>query len=88
MADTTVAVDGLQAFQIRLNLAAQIAFDGKLARGDRLDDVVELLRRQILGANIRFDVRLLEDLFRGARADPVNVWQRCVDALVAGDFNS
>ena len=88
MPDATVAVDRLQTFQIRLNFAPQIALDRKLARSDRMDDVVKLLRRQILRTDVRLDVRLFEDLLRGARADPVNVWQRCVDALVAGDFNS
>ena len=88
VADATIAVNGLEALEVCLNFTPEITFDGQLARSDRLDDVVQLLRREILGANIRFDVRLLEDLLRGARADPVNVWQRSVDALVAGVFNS
>ena len=88
MTNATIAVDGLEALQIRLNLTAQIALNGQFARGDRLNDVVQLLGREILRTDVWFDVRLFEDLLRGARANPVNVWQRCIDALVAGDFNS
>ena len=88
VANAAIAVDGLKPLQVRLNLTTQIAFDGQFARGDRLNDVVQLLRRQILRAHVGLNVGLFEDLLRSARADPVDVWQRSVDALVAGDFNS
>ena len=53
MADAAVAVDRLEALQVALHFAAQIALDRQLARGDRLDDLVELLGAQVLGAGIR-----------------------------------
>ena len=88
MANAAVAVDRLETLQVCLNFTAQIALDGQLARGDRLNDVIQLLRRQILRAHVRFDVRLFEDLLRGARTNSVNVGQRRVDTFVAGNFNS
>jgi hypothetical protein len=53
-----------------------------------VDDLVELLGRKVLRAGVRVDVDLLEDALRHARADPVNVWQRGFDPLVAWNFNS
>ena len=88
MADTAVAVDRLQALEVGLQLAAQIALDRQFARGDRLDDLVELLVRQILRTRLRIDIGLLEDLLRRARANAVDVRQRRFDAFVAGDFNA
>lgn len=64
MADSTVAIDSLKSFEVALNLATQIPFNRKPARADGLDDLVQLLSAQILRANIRADIRLLEDSFR------------------------
>ena len=61
---------------------------GQLARGDGLDDLVELFVGQILRARVGIDIGLLEDALRGARADAVNVRERRFDALVAGNFNA
>ena len=44
-----------------------------ISRGDRVDDVIQLLRRQILGTHVRFDVRLFENLFRG---QIIFIWTR------------
>ena len=63
MTDAAVTVDGLEALEVGLNLAAKIALDGKLAGGDGLDDLVELLGRQVLGADVRVDVGLFENRF-------------------------
>jgi len=86
--DATVAVDRLEAFQVDLQFASKIAFDLQFAGGNRLDDLVELLRREVLRPGIRVDVDLLEDLLCSTRADPVNVWQGRFDAFVAGNFYS
>ena len=88
MADAAVAINRLQALEIRLQLAAQITLDRQLAGGDRLDDLVELLAAQILRAEIGIDVGLFEQLFRRARTNAENVGKRRFDALVAGNFNA
>ena len=88
MTNASIAIDGLEALEVGLQLAAQIAFDRELARGDRLDDLVELFVAQILGPQVRIDVGLLENANRSARADAVNVGERRFDALVAGNFNA
>ena len=53
MADATVAIDRLEALQIALDIPAEIALDQQAAAGDRVDDGVELLDAQILGARHR-----------------------------------
>jgi len=88
MADAAIAIDGLEALEVGLQLAAQIAFNRELARGDGVDDLVELLGGQILGADVRIDIGLLEDAERGARANAVDVRKRRGNALVAGNFNA
>ena len=88
VADAPVAVDGLEALEIALHFAAQIALDRDLVRVDRMDDRVELFGREILRAGVRINVRLFENLLRVARAHPINVGQRGFDAFVAGNIYS
>ena len=88
MTDPAVTIDRLQAFQVSLNVAAQIALDLNFVVGNRVNDLVDLLRRQILGAGVRVDVSLLEDPARTGETDPVNIGQRRFDALVRWYFNS
>jgi len=45
--DSAITIDGLEALQVALQLAAKIAFNQHLVAGDRLDDFVDLMRRQI-----------------------------------------
>src|SRR5207248_1928548 len=88
MPDTAVTIDRLQPLQIALNFSPQIAFDRQFARGDRLDDLVELFAAEVFRADVRVDVHLLENLFRRARPHAVNVWQRSFDAFLARNFYS
>ena len=85
---TAITIDRLQPFQISLNVAPEIALDFDFVVGDRVNDFVDLLRRQLVGAQIGIDVRLLQNLPRGAKPDPVNISQRRFDALVRWNFNS
>ena len=88
MPNAAITIDRLQTLQIALHFAPQIAFDRQLVVRDRVNDFVELLRRQIFRAQIRIDVRLLEDPLRGARPDAVNIGQRRFDAFIGRNFNS
>jgi len=83
-----VTIDRLQTFQISLNLAAKIALDLEFVVRDRVNDLVDLLRRQLVSAQVRIDVRLLENSARSRRADPINVSQRRFDAFIRWNFNS
>ena len=86
MANSAIAIDRLEALEIALNLAAKIAFDEDLIRGDRLNDVIELLRREALRPDIRVDIGLLEHFLCEARPDPVNVREGSFDPFITGDF--
>jgi hypothetical protein len=88
MADTAIAIDGLETLEVGLHFAAEVALDGELAGGDGVDEGVELLGGEVLRAEIRVDVGLVEDLLGGARPDAVNVWEGGFDALIPGDFYS
>lgn len=88
MADATVAVDRLEALEVALDFAAQVALDRDLVRVDRVNDRVELLGREVFGADVGINVRLLENFFAVARAHSINVGQRGFDAFVPGDVYS
>ena len=88
MPDATITFDCLEPFQIHADLPAQITFNHILAVLNGVDDLRELLLGQILCANARINIRLGEDHFRVARANPVNIPQRNVDALVRRNFYS
>jgi hypothetical protein len=73
MANSTVTINCLQTLQIALDFTAQVALNQHFITGDRLNDLVDLLRRKVFGAQIGINVCLLKDLLRGARPDAVNV---------------
>ena len=86
MANSPIAVDRLESLQIALKFPTEVAFDQNLVRGDRLDDVIQLFRRKALRANIGVDIRLLEDFFREARSDSIDIWKGRFDSLITWDF--
>ena len=88
MADAAIAVDRLKALEVALDFPAQIAFNHEVIGADGLDDLVDLLNRKVLRANVAIDVGLFEDLLGPGRPDAINIRQRGFDAFVAGDFNS
>ena len=88
MTDATVAVNGLKALEVTLNLAAQVAFDRNFVGVDRVDDRIELLWREVFGTRIGVNVRLFEDFLCVARPHSVNVGKGSFDAFVAGDVYS
>ena len=63
MPNATVAINRLQTLQIALDFATQIAFDLDLVIRDRVNDLVQLLRGEILRAQIWIDIGLLENAF-------------------------
>jgi len=84
VANATIAVDSLKAFEISLNLSAEITLNQDLIGIDRVDDCVDLLGAQIFSAGVRIDVRLLKNFFGVARPHSINVGKRGFDAFVAG----
>jgi len=73
MTDASIRIDRLQTFQIALHVAAQIALDLELVVRDRVNDLIQLLRRKIFRPEVWIDIRLLEDAPRSAKADSVDV---------------
>jgi len=84
--DSAIAIDRLEALQITLQLAAKIAFNQHLVDG--LNDLVDLVRRQILRAQVRINIGLFQNALRRARSDAVDVGQRRFDALICWNLNS
>ena len=88
MANPAIAIDRLETLEVGLKFPAKIAFDGKLAGGDRLNDLAELFRAQIFRADVGIDIDLLEDALRGARANAIDIRERRFDTFVAWNFNA
>jgi hypothetical protein len=88
MTDAAVTIDRLEPLEILLQFAAQIAFDHILVFGDDLDDPVELLIAQALGANIGADFSLFEDQLRPGRANAVNVREGGFNPFVTGNIDT
>ena len=88
MPDAPVAFDALEALKVHADLPAQIAFDNVLAVLDGMDDLRELLLSQILGPDATVNIGLGEDVDRIAGADPVDVTESDIDALIGRDFYS
>jgi len=86
--DSTITIYRLKALQIALQLATKIAFDQHLVAGNRLDNFVDLMRRQILRPQVRIDIGLFQNALRPARSDPVDVGQGRFDAFIGWNFNS
>jgi len=86
MANTSVALDALEALEIHADFTAQVAFDDIFAILNRMHNLRKLLFGQVLGANTRIDIRLRQDVFGIAGPDAIDVAQRDIDALVRGYF--
>src|SRR5436190_18834717 len=88
MADAAITFNGLQSFEVQTDLAAEIPFDHIFAILDRVNDLGKLLFGEVLGSDAAIDLSLGQDFHRVGGADAVNVAQRDVDALFAGDLNA
>ena len=86
--DAAITVDCLQAFQVTLNFATQIAFDLDLVVRDCVNDLIQLLRRKIFRAQVWIDIGLLENAPGCGKPDSVNVGERRLDAFLRWNFNS
>ena len=86
MADTTVAVDRLEALQVGLKFAAQVTLDDDFLGGDGRDDRTDLLGAEFLGPGVGVDIGLFEDALGGLGSDSVDVTKGGLDALVTGNF--
>jgi hypothetical protein len=88
MTDAAVTVDRLEPLEVLLQLAAQVAFDHVFVLGDDLDDPVELLVAQALGADIGADLGLFQDQLRPGRANAVNVGESGFNPFVTGNVDT
>ena len=88
MTDPPITIDRLEAFQVALHVATEIALNLDLVVRDGVNDFVQLLRCEIFRANVRVNVGLLENAPGCAKANPVDVSKRRFDALFRWNFNS
>ena len=88
MPNATVAINRLQTLQIALDFATQIALDLDLVIRDRMNDLVQLLRGEILRTQIWIDIGLLENASGCGKTDSIDVGQGRFDALVCRNFDS
>jgi hypothetical protein len=83
-----VTINRLEALEILLQFAAQVAFDDVLVFRNHLDDAIELLIGQALRADIGADLSLFEDQLRAGRPDAVNVRESGFNPFVTGNIDT
>jgi hypothetical protein len=88
MTHTAVTADGLEPLQVLLQFPAQIAFNNILVLLDNLNDAVQLLVGEHLGAQIVADLRLIQNLFGPGRPNSVNVRKRCDNSFVTRNIDT
>jgi hypothetical protein len=88
MTNATVAIDRLEALEILLQFAAKVALDHILVLLNDLDDAVELLIGQRLGADIGADFSHFQDVLGAGRPNAVNVGESGFNPFVTGDIDT
>lgn len=88
VAHPAVTLDALEPLEIQTNLTAEVTLDDILALLDRVNDLGKLVLIQVLRAQRRVNVRLLEDGDRVDRADAVNVSKRDINPLLTRNIYS
>jgi hypothetical protein len=83
-----VAFDGLEAFEVESDFAAEITFGDVFSFLDGVNDLGELLFVQIFGTDGGIDGRAFEDDPGVGRADSIDIAQGDIDAFVAGDIDT
>ena len=86
--DTTVAVDRLETLQICGVVTPQITLNDPLVISDHMQDFIELLFGEILGARIGVEPDLLNNQIGPLRPDAVDVTERERDFLFRGYFDA
>ena len=87
MSNATVAINRLQTLQVALQFPAQIAFDQMLVVRDGVNDVVQLLRSEVLRTQIRIVIGLLQHALERRRTTAVNVVTGYLAPLFGAHFN-
>ena len=85
MAETAVALDGLEALQVLRDVAAEVTLALIAHADDVLDNLIELLFRQIRRAHGRVEAEGIANLCGAAGADAIDVAERVLYFLVIGN---
>ena len=86
MANATVAVDRLEAFQVSGDFAAEVTLEHPLVLGNDMQNFVELLFREILCPHVGIQAALFDEQIGTRGADAVDVTEGIRDFLFRGDF--
>jgi len=86
MADATVAIDRLEALQVRGNFAAKVTLEHPFVFGDDMEDLVELFFREILSPHVGIQACFFNELVGARGAYAVDITEGVRDFLFRGDF--
>ncbi len=86
MPHPAITLDTLEPLEIHPDFPPQVAFDDVFAVLDRVDDLRKLLFGQVLGANGSIDIGFGQNVDRVFGANPINVAQGDIDALIRRNF--
>ena len=87
MTHAAIAVDLLQTTNVRSDHAAKFAFHNHVILQHAVDRT-DLFAGEFLRFDVAVDVQFFNDLQRFCRADAVDLTERILDPLVAGDVNT
>src|SRR5205807_1727252 len=85
--DAAVRADLDQPLDVERDLPAKVTLH-LVAPVDELAEAVDLLFGEIPDAGVRVDVGLRQDLLTGGQAETVDVRERDLDPLLAGDVDA
>ncbi len=88
MTDPTVAVDLLEALEVRLQVPPQVTLNDDPFGSDDMGDLGELLVGQFTGARVRVDPCLLKDAPTRDPANAINIRKRSFNALLVGNVDA
>jgi hypothetical protein len=88
MADAAVTLDGLEAFEVQANFAAQIAFSDVFTLLNGVNDLGKLLFVEVFGADRWIDRCAVENDLGIGRANSIDVTQGNINAFVTGNIDA
>ena len=88
VADATIAIDRLEAFEVRGDFAAKVTFEHPFVLRDDVENLVELLLREILRSHIGIEPDFFHELIGTGGPDPVDVTEGIRDFLLRGNIDA
>ena len=88
MANASIAIDCLETLQIACDFAAEVTLEHPFVLGDDMENLVELLFRQVLRPHIRIEASFLDQQIGPRGTDAVDVTEGKRDFLLRRNIDA